>query len=301
LNISRDLDIDTQLYAIEDPEFCDTLIISSVSLLTPGAIQKISQVIEIAPKQKRHPFPVLTRYFAAKAKDLSLVRADLLRHRELIQAGEPPVFMRDDHPKLMYIIQMKYSAAKKTRNNCHVGNPAVASARGLAIPNRAGLSGGRQFQRDLPGVERLPGCRPMHWPPPPVNHLGSARLCPFPPLSQLCFTKKQRAAAGRTRSESKQRETQGTSREKERGVQTPGRLSLQSPVPAQLCVQLARLDCRRRRRRVRSRSGRGRQCVCHLYFSTPIFHVFRLQVAQRARSDRPDSSQKAAAQPALLA
>jgi hypothetical protein len=36
LNMSSDLDIDTQLYAIEDPEFCDTLIISSVSLLTPG-------------------------------------------------------------------------------------------------------------------------------------------------------------------------------------------------------------------------------------------------------------------------
>jgi hypothetical protein len=32
----------------------------------------------------------------------------------LIQAGEPPVFMHDDYPKLMYIIQMKYRAAKKT-------------------------------------------------------------------------------------------------------------------------------------------------------------------------------------------
>jgi hypothetical protein len=114
LNISSDLDIDTQLYAIEDPEFCDTLIIFSVSLLTPGAIQKISQVIARAPKQKRHPFLVLTRYFAAKAKDLRFVCADLLPHCELIQEGEPPVFMHDDHPKLMYIIQMKYRAAKKT-------------------------------------------------------------------------------------------------------------------------------------------------------------------------------------------
>jgi hypothetical protein len=113
LNISSDLDIDTQLYAIEDPEFCDTLIISSVSLLTPGAIQKISQVIASAPKQKRHPFPVLIRYFAAKAKDFRFVCADLLHHRELIQAGEPPVFLHNDHPKLMYIIQMKYRAAKK--------------------------------------------------------------------------------------------------------------------------------------------------------------------------------------------
>jgi hypothetical protein len=112
--MSSDLDIDTQLYAIEDSEFCDTLIISSVSLLTPGAIQKISQVIASAPQQKRHPFLVLTRYFAAKAKDLRFVCADLLRHRELIQAGDPPVFMHDDHPKLMYIILMKYRAAKKT-------------------------------------------------------------------------------------------------------------------------------------------------------------------------------------------
>jgi hypothetical protein len=57
---------------------------------------------------------VLTRYFAAKAKDFRFVCADLLRHRELIQEGEPPVFLHDDHPKLMYIIQMKYRAAKKT-------------------------------------------------------------------------------------------------------------------------------------------------------------------------------------------
>jgi hypothetical protein len=32
----------------------------------------------------------------------------------VIQAGDPSVFMHDDHPKLMYIIQMKYRAAKKT-------------------------------------------------------------------------------------------------------------------------------------------------------------------------------------------
>jgi hypothetical protein len=114
LNISSDLDIDTQLYAIEDSEFCDTLIISSVSLLTPGTIQKISQVIASAPQQKRHQFPVLTCYFAAKAKNLRFVCADLLCHRELIQAGDPSVFMHEDHPKLLYIIQMKYRAAKKT-------------------------------------------------------------------------------------------------------------------------------------------------------------------------------------------
>jgi hypothetical protein len=53
------------------------------------------------------------------------------------------------------------------------------------IPSRAGLSGGCQFQRDLPGVERLPACRPMPWPPPPVNPLGSARLSLIPPLLQF--------------------------------------------------------------------------------------------------------------------
>jgi hypothetical protein len=57
---------------------------------------------------------VLTQYFVAKARDFKALNADLIRHRELIRDGEPPVFLRDDHPKILYIVKMKFRAAKAT-------------------------------------------------------------------------------------------------------------------------------------------------------------------------------------------
>jgi hypothetical protein len=108
---NSDLDMMPTMYLIPDPEFCKEKMIRPVTLLLQGAILQVSQLIANAPQNTRHLFPVLTRYFVAKARDFKALNADIIRHRELIRDGEPPVFLHDDHPKM---VQMKFRAAKAT-------------------------------------------------------------------------------------------------------------------------------------------------------------------------------------------
>jgi hypothetical protein len=67
----------------------------------------------------------------------------------------------------------------------------------------ASLCGGRRFHQDLPGVERLPDRRPQPWPPPSGFAKGSIFVVA---IAALLYRngRRQRAAAGRARSESKQ-------------------------------------------------------------------------------------------------
>jgi hypothetical protein len=82
---NSDLDIMPTMYLIPDPEFCNGMMIRPVTLLLPGSIQQVSQLIANAPQDTRHPFPVLTRYFVATARDFKALNANLIRHRELIK------------------------------------------------------------------------------------------------------------------------------------------------------------------------------------------------------------------------
>jgi hypothetical protein len=66
---NSDLDIPEHLYSILDPEFCTETMIRPVTLLFPLAIQQVSQRIASEVRTHKHPFPVLPRYFVAKARD----------------------------------------------------------------------------------------------------------------------------------------------------------------------------------------------------------------------------------------
>jgi hypothetical protein len=57
---------------------------------------------------------VLTRYFVEKARDFKAMSADLIRHREMLRNGDEPIFLHEDHPKHVYMAQMKFKAAKAT-------------------------------------------------------------------------------------------------------------------------------------------------------------------------------------------
>jgi hypothetical protein len=83
-------------------------------LLSPNAIQQVSQTLARTPSTVKHPFPVLAGYFVAKERDFRAICADFLRHRELLKQGEEPIFLHDDHPKLLYIVAMKFRAIKAT-------------------------------------------------------------------------------------------------------------------------------------------------------------------------------------------
>jgi hypothetical protein len=111
---NSDLDITVPMSSINDPEFCTEVMVQTVSLLSPNAIQQVSQTLERTPSTVKHPFPVLTRYFVAKERDFRAICADFLRHRELLKQGEAPIFLHDDHPKLLYIVAMKFRAVKAT-------------------------------------------------------------------------------------------------------------------------------------------------------------------------------------------
>jgi hypothetical protein len=111
---NSDLDITVPMYSINDPEFCTEVMVQTVSLLSPNAIQQVSQTLARTPSTVEHPFPVLTRYFVAKERDFRAICADFLRHRELLKQGEAPIFLHDDHPKLLYIVAMKFRAVKAT-------------------------------------------------------------------------------------------------------------------------------------------------------------------------------------------
>jgi hypothetical protein len=50
----------------------------------------------------------------AKERDFRAICADFIRHRELLKQGEAPIFLHEDHPKLVYIVAMKFRAAKST-------------------------------------------------------------------------------------------------------------------------------------------------------------------------------------------
>jgi hypothetical protein len=111
---NSDLDIIPDMYFIADPEFYREMIIQPTSMLVSGAIQAVSQKLVAPPTNHKHPFPSVSRYFIAKARDLKVIGADLLRHRQLILNGEPPVFLHDDHPKLLNVVQLKFKSAKAT-------------------------------------------------------------------------------------------------------------------------------------------------------------------------------------------
>jgi hypothetical protein len=102
------------MYSINDPEFCTEVGVKTVSLLSPNAIQQVSQTLAQTPSTVKHPFQVLTRYFAAKERDFRAIYADFIRHRELLKQGEAPIFLHEDHQKLVYIVAMKFRAAKST-------------------------------------------------------------------------------------------------------------------------------------------------------------------------------------------
>jgi hypothetical protein len=86
------LDIVPNVYFILDPEFDRHMIIQPTSMLVPGAIKTVSQKLATPPNNHKYPFPTVSRYFIAKARDLKVIGADLLRHRQLILEGEPPFF-----------------------------------------------------------------------------------------------------------------------------------------------------------------------------------------------------------------
>jgi hypothetical protein len=102
------------MYSINDPEFCTEVMVQTVSLLSPNAIQQVSQTLARTPSTVKHPFPVLARYFVAKERDFRAICADFLRHRELLKQGEAPIFLHDNHRKLLYIVTMKFRAVKAT-------------------------------------------------------------------------------------------------------------------------------------------------------------------------------------------
>jgi hypothetical protein len=111
---NSDLNIVPDVYFIPDPEFHRDMIIQPTSMLVPGAIQAVTQKLATTPTNHKYPFPTVSRYFIAKARDLKVIGADLLRHRQLILDGEPPFFLHDDHPKLLYVVQLTFKAAKAT-------------------------------------------------------------------------------------------------------------------------------------------------------------------------------------------
>jgi hypothetical protein len=102
------------MYSINDTEFCTEMGVKTVSLLSPNAIQQVSQTLAQTPSTVKHPFPVLTRYFVAKERDFRAICADFIRHRELLKQGEAPIFLHEDHPKLLYIVAVKFRAVKST-------------------------------------------------------------------------------------------------------------------------------------------------------------------------------------------
>jgi hypothetical protein len=111
---NSDLDIHVPMYSINDPEFCTEVMVQTVSLLSPNAIQQVSQTLARTSSTVKHPFPVLAGYFVAKERDFRAICADFLRHRELLKQGEAPIFFHDDHRKLLYIVTMKFRAVKAT-------------------------------------------------------------------------------------------------------------------------------------------------------------------------------------------
>jgi hypothetical protein len=111
---NSDLDIYIPMYSINDPEFCTEVMVRTVSLLSPNAIQQVSQSFARTPSTVKHPFPVLAGYFLAKERDFRAICADFLRHRELLKQGEAPIFLHDDYPKLLYIVAMKFRSVKAT-------------------------------------------------------------------------------------------------------------------------------------------------------------------------------------------
>jgi hypothetical protein len=102
------------MYSFNDPEFCTDVMVQTVSLLSPNAIQQVSQTLAQTSSTVKHPFPVLTRYFMAKERDFRTICANFIRHRELLERGEAPIFLHKDHPKLLYIVAIKFRAVKST-------------------------------------------------------------------------------------------------------------------------------------------------------------------------------------------
>jgi hypothetical protein len=102
------------MYSIKDAEFCTDRGVKTISLLSPNAVQQVSKTLAQIPSTVEHPFPVLMRYFMAKEKDFRAIYADFIKHRELLQQGEAPIFLRGDHQKLMCIVGMKFRAVKGT-------------------------------------------------------------------------------------------------------------------------------------------------------------------------------------------
>jgi hypothetical protein len=65
---NSDLDINIPMYSINDPEFSTEVMVRTVSLFSPNAIQQVSQTLARTPSTVKQPFPVLGGYFVAKER-----------------------------------------------------------------------------------------------------------------------------------------------------------------------------------------------------------------------------------------
>jgi hypothetical protein len=76
-NSNSDRDVPVSMYSIKDAEFCTDRGVKTISLLSPNAVQQVSQTLARIPSTVEQPFPVLMRYFMAKEKDFRAIYADL--------------------------------------------------------------------------------------------------------------------------------------------------------------------------------------------------------------------------------
>ena len=113
-NSDIDIDATVTMHFIKDAEFCTYTGVKTYSVLSPNAIQQVSQTLAQTPSTVKHPFPVLLRYFMAKEKDFRAIYADFERHVELLKQGEAPIFLHEDHSKLVHIVSTKFRAVKYT-------------------------------------------------------------------------------------------------------------------------------------------------------------------------------------------
>jgi hypothetical protein len=89
LSFGSDTDFMSDTYVIIDPEVERNGTVVLESLLGPAAIQDIMSILEEEPAQRTVFFPAFSRYFVARVKSYENMIADLIRHREANQNGEP--------------------------------------------------------------------------------------------------------------------------------------------------------------------------------------------------------------------
>jgi hypothetical protein len=114
LGFGSDTDFLSDMYAIIDSEVKRDGSIVLESLLQPGAIQQVTQLLEAEREERRVMFPVFTRYFLARGRASENMIADLLNYRESNQNGGAPLNLRTDVPRLRQIAHMRMVYANKT-------------------------------------------------------------------------------------------------------------------------------------------------------------------------------------------